>query len=95
MSASFETDADDVRIELDGRTTAQTSFEDGLDGWRVLGPPAGSPANTDDWARVPEGFSFGAGVVTGASVYLGFGLERLAPADRNDLVSRAMRHLGA
>jgi hypothetical protein len=84
---------DDVRIELDGRETAGTSFEDGLDGWTVLGPPAQSPPNADDWTRAREEFSFGAGVVTGSTVYLGFGLERLAAADRNDLMARALRHL--
>ncbi|BCJ50186.1 zinc carboxypeptidase [Actinoplanes sp. NBRC 14428] len=36
---------DDVRIDVDGTTTARTSFEDGLDGWETAGPhPAPHPA---------------------------------------------------
>jgi hypothetical protein len=32
-------------------------------------------------------------VVTPDTVYLGFGLERLAPAARDDLVARSLTHL--
>ena len=85
---------DDVRVETDGATTAQTSFESDLGGWTVAGPPAGSGPNGTDWSRSREAFDFGAGTTTDSTVYLGFGLERLARSDRNDLVARAMRHLG-
>jgi len=85
---------DDVRVEADGVTTAQTSFESDLGGWTVAGPPAGSGPNSTDWSRSERAFDFGAGTTTAGTVYLGFGLERLAAADRNDLVARAMHHLG-
>ena len=60
----------------------------------MAGPPPGSGPNGTDWSRSKQAFDLGAGVTTAASVYLGFGLERLSPADRNDLVARSMRHLG-
>jgi len=85
---------DDVRVEADGATTAQTSFESDLGGWTVAGPPAGSGPNGTDWGRSKSAFDFGAGTTTASTVYLGFGLERLTEADRNDLVARAMRHVG-
>jgi len=84
---------DNVRVEANGVNTAQTSFESDLGGWAVAGPPAGSGTNGTDWSRSQKAFESGAGTTTAATVYLGFGLERLAPADRNDLVARAMHHL--
>ncbi|HEX8628527.1 MAG TPA: M14 family zinc carboxypeptidase, partial [Catenuloplanes sp.] len=83
---------DDVRVVVDG-TTAQTSFESDLGGWTVGGPPAGSGPNSNNWARSQQAFVEGAVVTTSDTVYLGFGLEGLAPAARDDLVARAMRHL--
>jgi bacillopeptidase F (M6 metalloprotease family) len=83
---------DDVRVETDGTTVAQTSFEAGLDGWTVAPPPAGSgPSNS--WSRSQQAFDSGAVVTTRDSVYAGFGLESLTPAGRDDFVKRAMRHL--
>jgi hypothetical protein len=83
---------DDVRVQA-GASTAQTSFETDLGGWTVPGPPAGSAANSTDYARSRQAFDEGAAVTTADTVYLGFGLEGLAPAARDDLVRRAMRHL--
>ena len=85
---------DDVQVEADGVTVAQTSFEDGLGGWTVPGPPPGSGPNTTDFGRSTEAFDFGAGVATAATVYLGFGPERMTAAARADLVARVLRHLG-
>jgi hypothetical protein len=82
---------DDVRIE--GGAGAQTGFESDLGGWTVAGPPAGSGPNSNDWARSQQAFDEGAVVTTKDTVYLGFGLEGLAPAARDDLVRRAMKHL--
>jgi hypothetical protein len=85
---------DDVRVNVDSATAAQTSFESDLGGWTVTGPPAGSGPNGTDWSRSQQAFDLGAGTTTTDTVYLGFGLERLSTADRNDLTARAMRHLG-
>jgi hypothetical protein len=82
---------DDVRVE--GGTAAQTGFETDLGGWTVAGPPAGSGPNSTDYARSQQAFDEGAVVTTKNTVYLGFGLEGLAPAARDDLVRRAMTHL--
>ena len=47
----------------------------------------------NDWARSRQTFSEGAAVVTDDTVYLGFGLEGLAPAARDGLVARSLAHL--
>jgi hypothetical protein len=85
---------DDVRVEVGGAVTAQTSFETDLGGWTVAGPPAGSGPNSTDWSRSQQAFDNGAATTTRDTVFLGFGLEGLAPADRTDLVKRSFRHLG-
>ncbi|MFI5845592.1 M14 family zinc carboxypeptidase [Catenuloplanes sp. NPDC051500] len=84
---------DDLRVEAGGAVLAGTSFEDGLGGWSVAGPPDGSPVPAGDWTRTRESFTIGAGLVTDSTVLLGFGLERLAAPDREDLLARAFRHL--
>ena len=84
---------DDVRVVVDGTGTAQTSFEADLGGWSVASPPAGSQVSATSWARSQQAFEEGAVVATVDTVYTGFGLEGLAPAARDDLVARAMRHL--
>ncbi|MDR7274969.1 M14 family metallopeptidase [Catenuloplanes atrovinosus] len=83
---------DDAEITAGGAVTA-TSFEDGLGGWSAAGPPAGSPAMASGWTGSARIFEEGAIVTTPDTVYLGFGLEGLAPAAREDLVRRALRHL--
>src|SRR5215213_2866675 len=46
-------------------TGATTSFEDGLGGWTVSGPPAGSAPNSNDWTRTTAaGFPEGAAIST-------------------------------
>jgi hypothetical protein len=84
---------DDVRVEVDGAVSAQTGFETDLGGWTVGGPPAGSPDNANNWSRSQQAFDTGAVTTTKDTVYLGFGLEGLAFADRVDFVKRALRHL--
>ncbi|WP_306206850.1 M14 family metallopeptidase [Actinoplanes sp. RD1] len=84
---------DDVRVEVGGATAAQTGFETDLGGWTVAGAPAGSQGNTSDWARSQSAFDMGAAISTTDTVYLGFGLETLTPAARDDLVRRSLKHL--
>ncbi|MEH1015185.1 M14 family zinc carboxypeptidase [Micromonospora sp. CPCC 206060] len=85
---------DDARIIADGATVAETSFESAdLGGWTVAGPPAGSPAGANTWTRSQQAFEEGSVVTTPDTVYLGFGLEGLAPAARDDLVARSLAHL--
>jgi Zinc carboxypeptidase/Immune inhibitor A peptidase M6 len=85
---------DDARVIVGGATVAETSFEtDDLGGWTVAGPPPGSQPASSDWARSQKAFEEGAVVATADTVYTGFGLEGLAPAARDDLVARSMRHL--
>jgi hypothetical protein len=85
---------DDASVVVDGATVAETSFETAdLGGWTVAGPPTGSAGNATDWSRSQQAFEEGAAVVTADTVYLGFGLEGLAPAARDDLVARSLAHL--
>ncbi|MEU6263092.1 M14 family metallopeptidase [Saccharopolyspora shandongensis] len=85
---------DDVRVTLDGATAAETSFEDGLGGWTIGGPPAGSPPMVNNWERLDRGSTAGAGITTEDTVYIGFGAESLTtPQMRADLVGRSMAHL--
>ncbi|GAB7051643.1 M14 family metallopeptidase [Catenuloplanes indicus JCM 9534] len=74
---------DDATVMVGGSTVSATSFEDGLAGWTA---PEG-------WTATPRVFEDGAVVTTPDTVLLGFGLEGLAPAARDDLVRRAMTHL--
>jgi hypothetical protein len=85
---------DDVRVEANGAVVQQTSFETDLGGWTVAGPPAGSGPSSSTWARSQQAFDAGAITTTRDTVYAGFGLEGLTPAERNDFVRRAMRYLG-
>lgn len=82
---------DDI-TEPDGSTT---SFENGLDGWTVSGPPPGSGPNSNDWTRTgASGFPEGAAVRTKRSILLGFGLEQVdTDANRAAIVGRAMEDL--
>ncbi len=84
---------DDTRVIVDGATVAETSFETDLGGWTVAGPPAGSNPAANDWSRSQQAFEEGSVVVTKNTVYLGFGLEGLAPAARDELVARSLTHL--
>jgi Zinc carboxypeptidase len=84
---------DDVSVLAGGTPPAETGFEGDLGGWAATGSPAGSVASTNDWIRTQLGFEEGAATTTKDTVYAGFGLEGLAPAERDDLVARVMRHL--
>jgi hypothetical protein len=83
---------DDARVTVDGAVVAETSFEDGLGGWTLAGPPPGSENNVS-FTRSQVALDEGAVVVTADTVFTGFGLEGLDPAARHDFVARAMLHL--
>ena len=62
-----------------------TSFETGLDGWTVSGPPAGSAPNANDFVRITgEGFPEAAVVATDDTIYMGFGFEGITDAATRD-----------
>ncbi|MCT9933524.1 M14 family zinc carboxypeptidase [Planotetraspora sp. A-T 1434] len=85
---------DDATIKADGATVSETSFESDLGGWTVAGPPPGSAAAINDWARSDQSLEDGAGITTKDTVYFGFGAEgATTQAMRTDLVKRAMTHL--
>ena len=76
-------------------TGESTSFEDGLGGWAISGPPPGSGPNANNFIRTSsEGFPEGAAITTPDSIYLGFGLEGVATASsRATIMGAALRHL--
>ena len=82
---------DDVTLP-DGTST---SFEAGLDGWQVTGPPAGSGPNANNWIRTDAaGFPVGASISTPDSILMGFGLEGISTqASRNAVMGRVLDHL--
>ncbi|WP_027644274.1 M14 family metallopeptidase [Salinispora oceanensis] len=86
---------DDARVIVDGATVSDTSFETDLGDWALAGPPPGSAETTENWGRSQQAFAEGSAVVTADTVYLGFGLEGLAPDVRADLVQRSIDHLFA
>ena len=83
---------DDIVVSTGDGTT---SFETGMDGWTVTGPPAGSPPNSNDFTRTNAGgFPEGAAITTEDTIYFGFGFEGIAtPAARNAVMDAAMDHL--
>jgi hypothetical protein len=83
---------DDATVTVNGAAVAQTSFEDGLGGWTLAGPPPGSEGS-GNFTRSQVAFDEGAVVITRDTVFTGFGLEGLDPAARRDFVARAMKHL--
>jgi Zinc carboxypeptidase len=72
-----------------------TSFEAGLDGWTVPGPPEGSAPNPNDWERTASvGWEEGAVVSTPDTLYFGFGFEGISDAaTRNDVMGRSIDYL--
>jgi hypothetical protein len=82
---------DDITLP-DGTST---SFETGLDGWAVAGPPDGSAPNVNDFIRTDaSGFPVGNSISTPHSLLLGFGLEGVSTeAERNAVMGRALDHL--
>jgi Zinc carboxypeptidase len=82
---------DDIALP-DGTST---SFEDGLGGWAITGPPPGSAPNANNFIRTDaSGFPVGNAIATPHSLLLGFGLEGVSTADeRNAVMGRALDHL--
>jgi hypothetical protein len=85
---------DDAHVTVGGDVVSRTSFEDGLDGWKVPGAPPGSLRNINDWSRSRTAVQEGAVVSTDDTVYAGFGVEGLrTQAMRTGFVQRAMTSL--
>ena len=82
---------DDITLP-DGTST---SFEAGLDGWAIAGPPEGTASNVNNFIRTDaSGFPVGNAIATPHSLLLGFGLEGVSTADeRNAVMGRALDHL--
>ena len=82
---------DDVTLP-DGTST---SFETGLDGWTITGPPDGSGPNGNDLIRHrPVGFPVGHAITTPNSLLLGFGFEGVSTAaERTEVMGSALDHL--
>jgi Zinc carboxypeptidase len=82
---------DDVTLP-DGTTT---SFETGLEGWQVTGPPESSGPNANDWIVTDAtGFPVGATISTPDSLLMGFGFEGISTTDaQNGVMGRVMEHL--
>ena len=82
---------DDI-TEPDGTST---SFEDGLAGWTVAGPPPGSAPNSTDWTRTSAaGFPEGAVIRTSRSLLFGFGLEEVdTDANRAAIMGRVAQYM--
>jgi hypothetical protein len=72
-----------------------TSFEDGLAGWTVTGPPAGSAPNLNNFVRTTAaGFPEGAVAATDDTLYFGFGFEGITGVEnRNAVMGSAIRYL--
>jgi hypothetical protein len=83
---------DDIVVSTGDGTT---SFEDGLGGWTVSGPPTGSAPNPNNFERLAAGaFKEGPVVATPDTLYFSFGLEGVSTADaRNAVLGRAMTYL--
>jgi hypothetical protein len=82
---------DDVTLP-DGTST---SFETGLDGWAITGPPEGSGPNVNNFIRSDaSSFPVGNAIATPHSLLLGFGLEGVSTeAERDVVMERALDHL--
>ncbi|MCP2242136.1 M14 family metallopeptidase [Lentzea aerocolonigenes] len=72
-----------------------TSFESGLDGWAITGPPPGSGVNSNNFIRTTAaGFPEGAVVKTADTLYFGFGFEGISSAAaRNAVMDKAIDYL--
>jgi hypothetical protein len=82
---------DDVTLP-DGTST---SFEAGLDGWEITGPPEGSAPNANNFIRTDaSGFPVGNSIATPQSLLMGLGFEGIAtPAERDTVMGRVLDHL--
>jgi hypothetical protein len=83
---------DDIAVSTGDGTT---SFEDGLAGWTVTGPPPGSAPNANNFIRTTAaGFPEGAVVATDDTLYFGFGFEGISgSAVRTGVMGKAMAYL--
>jgi hypothetical protein len=85
---------DDIAFSSGG---GSTSFEGGMDGWRVPGSPEGSDRNPNDWIRATAdevGYEEGAAISTPETIYFGFGFEGITgQAKRNQVMGRVLDHL--
>jgi hypothetical protein len=83
---------DDIAVSTGEGTT---SFETGMDGWTVTGPPAGSSPNPNNFVRTTgAGFPEGAAATTEDTIYFGFGFEGIAgPATRTAVMDRVVDYL--
>nr|WP_286329180.1 M14 family zinc carboxypeptidase [Agromyces marinus] len=83
---------DDIEVSTGEGTT---SFEAGLDGWELTGPPEGSAPNPNTFIRADAGgFPEAAVVATPGSLFAGFGFEGITDAAvRAEWMGRALDHL--
>jgi hypothetical protein len=103
VSISFATDwgsgdlgvfLDDVSVTVDAGVVSDTSFEDGLGDWAVIGAPADSVANPNDWERVGILFEIASIVGTEDTLLFGFGFEGIeTAAQRTEVMARSLQHL--
>ncbi len=100
VSIAYASDwsAQGIGVFLDDFTLpdgTSTSFETGLDGWAITGPPEGSTANANNFTRTDaSGFPVGNAISTPHSLLLGFGLEGVSTAaERNAVMGRVLDHL--
>lgn len=85
---------DDVSVTADGSVIAETSFEEDLGGWEVIGAPEGSGDNPGDWERVGVLDEVGAAVTTEDTILHGFGFEGITTEEqRNEVMRRSRRSL--
>ena len=84
---------DDTSVIVDGATVRETSFEDDLGGWEILGPPEGS-AGGDPWIRTTALIVTWAAITTPNTVLHGFGLEGVtSEAERTEIMRRTLEFL--
>jgi hypothetical protein len=85
---------DDLSVSVDGAISTETSFEEDLGGWEVIGAPEGSQPNPGDWERVGVLYEIGATVTTEDTILHGFGFEGIENAEqRNEVMKRSMGYL--
>jgi hypothetical protein len=85
---------DDTTVTVEGGVAAETSFEEDLGGWEVIGAPEGSAPSPRDWERVGVLYEAGAAVTTEDTILHGFGFEGIETAEqRNEVMQRSMSYL--
>jgi hypothetical protein len=86
---------DDTKVTVNGATTHETSFEDGMGGWEIPGAhPEGPSSNLNDWVRSQRIFEDAAVTKSAFGLFFGFGLEGVDGAEnRRDLMERTLSYL--